>query len=322
MRFACVLCVLLMISMVFIPAISLEKAEQSVLSVFKKEETSQKTEKRSDTIDVLITETGSTQNMSICDYVIGAVCAEISPSFETEAIKAQAVACHTYALYMIEYGDFDGADISDDWTKHQGYLSKEKLKEKWGDKFDVYYAKVEKAVLSVQNKIMTYDSKTIQPAFFALCTGKTENSSDVWGGDLPYLRSVASVGDSLSPDLHSVQNFSEDEFKKCVGNLDGCSISGKAENWVSDIEKTAAGAVRKIKICNKEFSGAEVQKAFSLKSNNFTVTYSDGKFTFNVSGNGHGVGMSQYGADYMARQGSSYDEILKHYYTGIEIKDI
>ena len=322
MRFACVLCVLLIISMVFVPVISFEKAGQSVFSVFEEKATTQKEKNDTTTIDVLITETGAAQNMSINEYVLGAVCAEISPSFEIEAIKAQAVACHTYAVYMKEYGNFEKADVSDDYTKHQGYISKEKLKEKWGDKFDVYYAKVEKAVLSVQNKIMTYDSKTIQPAFFALCAGKTENSSDVWGGDLPYLKSVASVGDSLSPELNSVQNFSEDEFKKCVGNLDGCSISGKAENWVSDIEKTAAGAVRKIKICNKEFSGAEVQKAFSLKSNNFTVTYSDGKFTFNITGNGHGVGMSQYGADYMARQGSSYDEILKHYYTGIEIKDI
>ncbi len=322
MRFACILCVLLIISMVFIPAISFEKPEKPVFSVFHKQKAPDISKTDLSTVDLLITDTNEIKTLSMKEYVTGAVCAEISPSFEEEAIKAQAIACHTYAVYMKEYGDFKKADVSDDYTKHQGYISKEELKEKWGEKFDAYYSKIENSVSSVENKIMTYDSKTIQPAFFALCSGKTENSKDIWGGDLPYLKSVTSIGDSLSPELNSAQTFSEDEFKECAEKLDGCSISGEAENWVSDIKKTASGAVRKIKICNKDFSGTQVQNAFSLKSNNFTVTYKDQKFTFNVSGNGHGVGMSQYGADYMARQGSSYDEILKHYYTGIKITEI
>ena len=116
--------------------------------------------------------------------------------------------------------------------------------------------------------------------------------------------------------------ISKDEFVSCCENLKDCDLSSDASQWIGKTEKTDSGAVRKITVGGKSYSGAQVQKAFELKSNNFTVEYTEDGFIFTVIGNGHGVGMSQYGADYMARLGSSYEEILKHYYTGVEIIDI
>ena len=250
-----------------------------------------------------------TVNLSVSDYLTGVVSAEISPLYSEEAIKAQAVAAHTYALYQQE----KGVALTDDYKKHQAYISPEEAKEKWGDKYDLYMQKITSCVDEVKDKIITYEGEIILPAFFALCGGKTENVKDIWGEELPYLVSVSSEGDKLSPDLVTEKKVTKEEFEAFSGFPLG-------EIPVFSLECTEAGAVKTLTIDGKEFDGDDVQKAFSLKSNNFSLTYSENAFLFTVTGNGHGVGMSQYGADFMGRQGASYDEILKHYYTGVEIE--
>ena len=164
----------------------------------------------------------------------------------------------------------------------------------------------------MKDKIITYEGEIILPAFFALSSGKTENSGDIWSESLPYLVSVTSQGDTLSPDLVSEKIVTHEEFEKFAGFR-------LSEAPVFSLDCTDAGAVRSLTIEGKTFDGDEVQKAFSLRSNNFTLTCKENQFIFTVTGNGHGVGMSQYGADFMARQGSTYVEILKDYYTGVEV---
>ncbi len=306
MRFMLFLSLCLALSMIFTPLISLtDKAEEKTVSKISSGEIKKEEEK----ITLLITDTNKEITLSVSDYLVGVISGEITPLYSEEAIKAQAVAAHTYALYQQK----KGVTLTDDYKKHQAYISPEEAKEKWGDKYEIYSKKITSCVNEVKDKVITYEGEIILPAFFALSSGKTENSGDVWNEDLPYLVSVTSQGDTLSPDLISEKTVSREEFENFVGFSLG-------ESPVFSLECTEAGAVRTLTVDGKSFDGDEVQKAFSLKSNNFSLTYSDNQFIFTVTGNGHGVGMSQYGADFMARQGAKYDEILKHYYTGVEIE--
>lgn len=306
MRFTLFLSICLALSMIFTPLINIkDKTEEKALSG----NTTEKADAEDEKITILRTETNEKITLSVTDYLVGVVSAEITPLYSDEAIKAQTVASHTYALYQQE----KGVTLTDDYKKHQAYISPEEAKEKWGDKYEIYSKKITSCVNEVKDKVITYDGEIILPAFFALCSGKTENSGDIWSENLPYLVSVTSQGDKLSPDLISEKNVSREEFE----NFADLTLS---ENPVFSLDCTEAGAVKTLTVDGKSFDGDEVQKAFSLKSNNFSLTYSDNQFIFTVTGNGHGVGMSQYGADFMARQGAKYDEILKHYYTGVEIE--
>ena len=306
MRFTLFLSICLALSMIFTPLINIkDKTEEKALSG----NTTEKADAEDEKITILRTETNEKITLSATDYLVGVVSAEITPLYSDEAIKAQTVASHTYALYQQE----KGVTLTDDYKKHQAYISPEEAKEKWGDKYEIYSKKITSCVNEVKDKVITYDGEIILPAFFALCSGKTENSGDIWSENLPYLVSVTSQGDKLSPDLISEKNVSREEFE----NFADLTLS---ESPVFSLDCTEAGAVKTLTVDGKSFDGDEVQKAFSLKSNNFSLTYSDNQFIFTVTGNGHGVGMSQYGADFMARQGAKYDEILKHYYTGVEIE--
>lgn len=315
MRFTVFLCICLALSMIFTPIINPATKKDPPASQKTSAEIKDVSE---ETVTLLRSESGKKITLSMSDYIIGVVSAEISPLYSEEAIKAQAVASHTYALYQQR----KNVTLTDDCTKHQAYISPEEAKEKWGEKYEIYSKKIISAVSEVKNKVITYDSEIILPAFFALCSGKTESSEDIWGGKTPYLVSVTSTGDTLSSKLTSEEKFTEDEFKAKIEASSNVKLSAEAENWVTSLESTQVGAVKKITVGEKVFSGSEIQKIFSLESNNFTVKYADNSFVFTVTGNGHGVGMSQYGADFMARQGSSYEEILKHYYTGVEIESV
>ena len=322
MKFTGILCVFLIITMVFTPLLSIDGKDSDLSDEKTESIQASSMQKAPQNISVYHTKTGKVEKMKLNDYVVLSVCAEIMPGYNEQAIMAQAVACRTYALYMIKNGKYDKADISDDYTIHQGFISKDDLEKKWGDRFDTYFQRIVSCVEKVQNKAISFDGDIIQPAFFALCSGKTENASDVWGEDVKYLKSVISTGDELAENLTSVVKMSKDEFVSCCESLKGCDLSSDASQWIGKAERTDSGAVRKITVGGKSYTGAQAQKAFELRSNNFTVEYNDPDFVFTVTGNGHGVGMSQYGADYMARLGSSYEEILKHYYTGVEIVDI
>jgi stage II sporulation protein D len=278
-----------------------------------------------DSITVFLSNQNKNITMSEFEYVCGSVAAEMPLAYHEEALKAQAVACYTNCLRLKNSNnkeESNGADISDDISVHQGYITEDERKEKWGDDFNKYESKLRSIVTDVLGEYITYDEKICVAAFSAICTGTTETAENVWGSKTPYLVSVKSEGDKLSPTYSSTVTFSKSQFISIMKDL-GVSIDSKADltEIIGKQKATKAGTVLTIKINSKEITGSNMRQAFSLRSPAFKITATENEVTFNVSGYGHGVGMSQYGADYMARQGSTYDEILKHYYKGVEIKN-
>ena len=165
---------------------------------------------------------------------------------------------------------------------------------------------------------LAYDGETALTAYHSISSGRTASAKALWGSDIPYLISVESPGDRLSPDYISEKKFTDEEFS-ALAKAAGIDISGESGDWVGDIESDDGGYVTSIEICGKRLGGSEFRTTFSLKSTAFEISHSGGEFAVTCKGHGHGVGMSQYGADYMARQGSSWREILAHYYPGAEI---
>ena len=286
-----------------------------------------KNEKSADeTVKVFMSEDDFVLSITLEEYLVGVLAAEMLPTYHDQALKAQAVAAYTYLLYKKSEQEsspdsqLKGAYLSNDATTHQGYLTKEERTEKWGDKAESYEKKLTKAVEDVAGKYITYEGKPIIAAFHANNSGVTHSAETVWGSDVPYLKSVTSVGDKLSPDCIKTVVMNAQEFSSAVSALDGCQLDGEAENWVGDIKKDGNGYVKSLTIGGADFTGMQVRDALGLRSAVFSFRFSEGAFRFTTEGYGHGVGMSQYGADYMARQGSTWEEILKHYYTGVTIE--
>lgn len=274
-------------------------------------------------ISVMKTENGKVEELEEREYLIGVLAAEMDLSSHAEALKAQVVASYTYVLYMRENGssaDLNGADISDSSQTHQGYLSLEERKVKWGDKFEEYEQKAGEIVDSVKGQALYYDNKPILAVYHDLNNGKTQSALTVWKKDIPYLTQVESPGDKLSTDYSTTVALTYDEFEKMIKKIDGVKLDGNKEKWIGDVEKNGSGYVESVEVCGNEISSADFRTALDLKSCCFSIECSDEKITVRTLGNGHMVGMSQYGADYMSRQGSDYREILTHYYPDTKIQ--
>ncbi len=261
------------------------------------------------------------------EYLVGVLAAEMLPTYHEQALKAQAVAAYTYLLRKIAEqktqpdDSLKGAYLTNDSSAHQGYLTEEERKEKWGDKADSYEKKLQNAVSDVSGKVITYDGEPIIAAFHANNSGVTHSAKTVWGNDVPYLQSVTSVGDKLSPDCIKTVAITPQQFSSAVSAFDGCELSGEAKNWVGKIKADSHGYVESVAVGGGTYTGMALRDAVGLRSTVFKYEFKDGNLHFTTEGYGHGVGMSQYGADYMARQGSTWEEILKHYYTGVKIED-
>lgn len=279
-----------------------------------------------DTIDVMMSNTGSVKTLKMREYIIGSLSGEMSASYHKEALKAQAVACYTFAFYVASREEKrpEGADISDDSTVYQSYIDEDARKKKWGDDFEKNEKIMSEAVDDVFGQYLEYDGKPAMAAYHAMCSGKTESAANVWGKSVSYLKSTVSSGDKLAPNYETCQKVSADEFKRILfkKGLTYGDYPTDASKWIGDIERYDSGVVKYVDICGKKISGTDMRSLFSLKSADFDISFADGGFTFTCRGNGHFVGMSQYGADYMARQGSSYDEILNHYYPGTVLKKL
>ncbi len=275
------------------------------------------------TVKVMSVGSKNITEMNLNDYLLGVVAAEINPTYHEEAIKAQIIASHTLLLYVKKHKDdsLQDADITDNSAQHQGFLTTTQQEEKWGDNYEIYVSKISKCIDEVIDLTLQYNDEYINSVFHSMSNGKTEKASDVWGGDYPYLQSVPSVGDTLSPAHSSTVTVSVKDFKEKI-QANGSKLSEKAEEWVKGITNTDTGMVKTIKIGDKEFKGTDIREFFQLKSSTFTIEYKNEEFIFTVKGYGHGVGMSQYGANHMASQGFSYEQILKHYYKDIDIKKI
>lgn len=277
-------------------------------------------------ISVMSPSTGDINRVGMREYIVGCVAAEMPALYHSEALKAQAVASYTYAKKVLEQNKngknslLGNADITDSPDTHQGYIDEADRKEKWGDDFEEYESKIKAAVDEVFGIYMTYNGETVLAAYHSISAGVTQSAENLWGTEIPYLISVESRGDKLSPDYISEYVFDEKEFKSLAKDC-GVKLSGDADEWVDEVKINGNGYASAVVMGGKEIAASKFREAFSLRSACFDIGYSDGEFTVTCKGYGHGAGMSQYGADYMARQGLTWREILLHYYTGVEIEN-
>ena len=217
-----------------------------------------------------------------------------------------------YQVLKNQKKDYDVVDT----VLNQVYIDSDTLKSKWKDKYQEYYDKVVQAVEETSYQYLVYNGEVANAMFFSTSTGYTENSEDVFVSKVPYLRSVKSEWDNISPVFQYTTNYSKEDF---LGLL---KLPSSDKITINILEKTNTGRIKKVKINGKDYTGKEVASLLKLKSNCFTITENGNKVTIKTKGYGHGVGMSQYGAQGMAKSGYTYDQILKHYYTGVEIKKI
>lgn len=254
------------------------------------------------------------------EFTFSIVAAEMSPEAPIESLKAQAVASRTYYSRLREKSRKQGAsaDFSVD-----SFRSKDELKKSWGDKANEYADNIQKALTETSGEVLQYDGELADTTYFAISSGQTENAADVWGGSCPYLISVASPFDPFIEGFQTKKTCSAGEFKKKIEALSSkADLSKDAEKWIGSVERSPAGTVKTITIGGVVFTGEQIRSAFGLRSADFSLTSDNTGFTFLVLGYGHDVGMSQCGAEEMAKEGSSYKEILSWYYPGTLLKKI
>lgn len=265
------------------------------------------------------------KQMDIEEYVLSATAGEMPAAFESEALKAQAVAARTFAFRRLSGSGCnraEGADVCTSSSHCQAFASLDKLKKRWGGRYDMYLEKISKAVEATRGIILTYGGKPIEALYFSSSGGKTEDAANVFGSSRPYLVSVDGM-DSEDPDEDEVTVLYDKAQKKLesvIGRL--ATAPGELKKIVSIKGRNESGRVSELAIGNKTITGKEARKLFGLKSTNFTISFSSDAMIFKTRGYGHGVGMSQYGANEMAISGASFEEILSHYYPGTQTENI
>ena len=247
------------------------------------------------------------------EYIKGVVAGEMPATFELEALKAQAVASRSYAMYQMTATKDKDYDVLNT-TANQVYLTDQELKNNWKNEYEQKINKINKAITETTGEYLTYKGQIVNAMFFSTSTGKTENSEEVFVSSLPYLRSVDSKWDEASPVYTDTYTFDLKDFYSKL------SLPYNENLKIEITAKTSTGRIKKLKINDQELNGRDFATKLSLRSNYFTITQNKGKITINTKGFGHGVGMSQYGANGMAKEGYKYDQILKHYYQNTEIK--
>ncbi len=259
------------------------------------------------------------------EFLIRTLAYEMSPGYHEEALKAQAVAAYTYHARRraIQQKTPDptlkGADFATADSTFPGNYTTVGLRAKWGDSYTAHYQKLCAAVDAVIGKTITHDGALIDACYFAISSGSTEDAATLWGNDIPYLRSVASPGDRLAPDYQTTVTLTADEMRQKLSAIDGVTLGDDPAAWIGTPAYSTAGTVTAVTVGGKTLTGTDLRSALGLRSACFSCTYQGGSFTVTVRGYGHGVGMSQYGADYLARQGYTWQEILQYYYTGVTV---
>ena len=266
-------------------------------------------------VRVLRKKTGIIDKVPLEEYVMGVVAGEMPVSFELEALKSQAVASRTYVMYHISKNKDKEYDVVDT-VMNQVYLDSNEMKKKWGSNYQKYVSKIKKAVEETAYQYILYDGEIAETLFFSTSVGYTENSEEIFMNKVPYLRSVKSSCDKISPVFSEKNSYTLKEFLHLL-NLENSSNLN-----IEIIDTTSTGRVNKLKINNRIFTGKQIANLLNIRSSCFEIEENKGIVTVVTRGYGHGVGMSQYGAQGMAKEGYTYEEILKHYYTGVEIKKI
>ena len=267
---------------------------------------------------------GKLRQMDMETYLLGVLRAEMPASFEEEALKAQAVAARTYVLHKIAGGgsaNHPQADACDDISCCQAFKSQETAAGEWGEKAGEYEEKIQRAVADTDGECVLYDGAPVLAVFHSSSVGTTQDAQAVWSTGLPYLQSVETPeGEDTVPDYRSTASFSASELReKLLDALPEAKLEGSPSNWFTNIRQQAGGTVNSLSVGGVEVGGNRLRTILELRSACFTISFDGDAVTFSVTGYGHGVGMSQYGANVLAGNGMTYREILEWYYTGAEV---
>lgn len=280
----------------------------------KKEIQNNKNNNNQEEIKVKNIATGAIETKDLENYVIGVVAAEMPASFSIEALKAQAIASRSYAYYKMKQNNGNYDIIAD--VSNQAYINDDEMHEKWQEDYDIYYKKIKEAVDCTKNEVMTYNGQVIEAFYFAMSNGYTEDVVSVFGESLPYLKSVESKWDNNSLSNYEVNTkLSTEEFLKKL-NLNNNIIV--INNQIYD----ETGRTKEITINSTTFKGTEFRKLLNLRSTDFKIEVDNNIVNIITKGYGHGVGMSQYGANGMAKDGFDCYTILKYYYKDIEFQKL
>lgn len=266
-----------------------------------------------------------TVEMTMAEYLPGVVRGEMPATFALEALKAQAVAERTFIYYHMQGGRkaaHPDADVCMDYRCCNAWVSEERAKSNWGDNFEEYNRKILQSVKETDGQVMLYEGKPILAAFHSSSAGVTAKSGDAWVSDLPYLVSVESPEQAESvPNYYSVNTFPASEFReKILAEEPETVLEGSAKGWITDLKQNSSGRVESAVVGGVVIRGTKLRSILGLRSACFTVECGEEEITFRVTGFGHGVGMSQYGADALAKEGKTWQEILRWYYRGVSIE--
>ncbi|NCB73522.1 MAG: stage II sporulation protein D [Clostridia bacterium] len=275
-----------------------------------------------DKITFTVLDNSEVKQVTMADYLPFALAAEVPASFSEEALKAQAVAARTYILYCTEHANpkHPEADICTEAGCCMAYAEESELRGVWGEDFDKNMSAIKAAVTDTDGQVLTFEANPILASFHSSSAGKTEDGAELWG-KVPYLVSVNSPETKNDvPDYVTSVEVTKDNFRETVLLLKADAVfSDNPSDWVSNTELDESGRVRSVTVGGAVLSGSEMRKLFSLRSTAFVLEFKDGIFLFTVTGYGHGLGMSQYGANVMAKNGFDYKEILAHYYPQTEL---
>lgn len=265
---------------------------------------------------------GTIRELTMAEYLWGVVAAEMPASFEEEALKAQTCAARTYTVIKQNSGSekHPGADICGDSTCCQAYVERDAAEARWGLNAGTYGDKIDRAVAETDGMGVLYEGEPIQALFFSSAAGKTVDAVEVWGNSVAYLKSVDSPEGEEVPNYQSQAVLTAQQVKDAVlAAYPGADLSGDPGSWFGEARRNEGGTVSSILVGGVTLTGSQVRSLFSLRSATFTVAWDGTNFTFDVTGYGHGVGMSQYGANALAKEGKSFRDILTWYYTGTTV---
>jgi stage II sporulation protein D len=268
-------------------------------------------------------EFGRVDTVTLENYVAGVVAAEMPAEFEPEALKAQALAARTFIVGRMlvgKYSDVPKGAYVTDTVKHQVYYDDAQLRERWGVAYSWRSQKIRQAVSETAGKVIAYDNRPIDATFFSTSNGYTENAEDYWGSKIPYLRSVPVPWDKNAPRFEGTVTLSIAEIEKKLGTKITMPASTGNGEWAHVESLTEGKRINKIRIGDKEYTGREVREKLGLNSSQFSFQTDHGSVVIHTKGYGHGVGMSQWGADGMAREGKKAEEIVKYFYKGVSIE--
>lgn len=256
--------------------------------------------------------------LTLREYLIGAVSSEMPVSWPDEALKAQAVACHSYILYCRDHRENESDPwLSVDPARRQGCMTDAVLRSYWGTAYEQNYARMSALIDQVLEQVLYYDGAPAGASYFAISNGRTESSENVWGTALPYLSPVDSSTDRQADNYEVTVTFSADQIKAALANNLGIAVGENTpESWFGAASYTDSGYVASQTVCGQAVSGTVLRSALGLRSACFSIVWQGDGFSITTLGYGHGVGLSQWGAKALAEQGAGYEEILAHYFPG------